>query len=139
MKCLIVEDDFVARRFMLKWLSDIGDCDIAVNGFEAADAFRHALREGDHYDLVCLDIMMPKMDGHQVLKTIRELEHKHGIDGLAGAKVIMTTALGGPKHVLGSFKEGCEAYMVKPIAKQKLLSEIEKLGLTGVEVGCREL
>ena len=43
MNCLIVEDDFAARRLMRRWLSDFSDCDIAVNGVEAVDAFKNAL------------------------------------------------------------------------------------------------
>ena len=52
-----------------------------------------------------------------------------GIGGLDGVKVIMTTALGDSKNIMGSFSEGCEAYIVKPIRKQKLIEEMAKLGL----------
>ncbi len=135
MKSLVVEDDFAARRLMQRWLSDCCDCDIAVNGLEAVDAFNEALKEGAPYDLICLDIMMPQMDGHQALEAIRQIENEHGIGGLDGVKVIMTTALGESKHVMGAFKEGCEAYLVKPVEKNKLYEEMEKLGLSSdVEV-----
>ncbi len=130
MKSLIVEDDFAARKLMQRWLTDFSDCDIAVNGIEAVDAFRKASEEGAPYDLICLDIMMPKMNGHQALEAIRKVESERGTAGLDCVKVIMTTALNDPKHVLGAFKGGCEGYIVKPVSKQKLFDEIEKLGLT---------
>ncbi len=130
MRCLIVEDDFVARKLMQRYLSDSGDCDIAIKGSEAIEAFRQGLTENKPYDLICLDIMMPKLDGHQALKAIRELENEHGINGLDRVKVIMTTALGDSKNVMCSFNEGCEAYLVKPIEKKKLFEEMEKLGLS---------
>lgn len=134
MKTLIVEDDFAARKLMQRWLSSCSDCDIAVNGIEAVDAFNEALKEGAPYDLICLDIMMPQMDGHQTLEAIRQLESDHGIGGLDGVKVIMTTALGDSKHVMDAFREGCEGYIVKPVEKQKLLTEMEKLGLLATKV-----
>ena len=129
MKYLIVEDDFAARRLLKRYLSDYGDCDIAVDGHEAVEAFRQAMDEKEPYDLICLDIMMPNMDGREALRAIRQIEHEHGTDGLDGVKVIMTTALGDSNNVIGSFREGCEAYMVKPVEKDKLLEEMESLGL----------
>ena len=133
MKSLVVEDDFAARKLMQRWLSQVSDCDIAVNGIEAVDAFNEALTNGDPYDLICLDIMMPQMDGHQALEAIRQIESEQGIVGLDSVKVIMTTALGDSKHVMGAFREGCEGYIVKPVKKQKLLTEMEKLGLLAIK------
>ncbi len=134
MNCLIVEDDFATRKLMQRWLSDYGPCDVTVNGIEAVDAFNNALKEGMPYDLVFLDIMMPKMDGHHTLCAMRQLESEHGIAGLDCVKVIMTTALGDSKHVMDAFREGCEAYIVKPVEKQRLLEEMAKLGLIEIEV-----
>ncbi len=134
MKSLVVEDDFGSRKLMQRWLSQVSDCDIAVNGIEAVDAFNEALTNGDPYDLICLDIMMPQMDGHQALEAIRQIESEQGIVGLDSVKVIMTTALGDSKHVMGAFREGCEGYIVKPVEKQKLLTEMEKFGLLAIKV-----
>lgn len=129
MRILIVEDDFVSRRLLLTILSKYGQCDIAVNGTEAIEAFKLSLDEGKRYDLICLDIMMPEKDGHQVLKEIRDIEKSFGILGLDGVKVIMTTALADTKNIVDAFREQCEAYMVKPIEKNKLMNKIEELGL----------
>lgn len=134
MRCLIVEDDFACRKLLQRCLSGHGNCDIAVNGIEAVEAFKDALEEGQPYDLICLDIMMPQMDGHQALEAIRQVETEYGIGGFDVVKVIMTTALGDSKNVMESFREGCEAYIVKPIEKQKLLDEIGKLGLISAKV-----
>ncbi|MBP5652617.1 MAG: response regulator, partial [Lachnospiraceae bacterium] len=78
MKILIAEDDFASRKFMLRFLSKYGECDITVDGLEAVDAFLMALEGGDGYDLVCLDIMMPALDGYQTLKAIRDIEKEKG-------------------------------------------------------------
>ena len=129
MKCLIVEDDFTCRRLLQAYLTDYADCFLACNGREAIEAFTEALETGKPYDLVCLDIMMPGMDGHAVLAQLRLIEVDHGIGGLDGVKVIMTTALDDSENVFGAFRAGCEGYVVKPIEKARLLGEMEKLGL----------
>ncbi|MCH8194088.1 MAG: response regulator [Planctomycetes bacterium] len=128
MRILIVEDDFAGRRLLQKILSVHGECDIAVDGIEAVDAFKTALQENRPYDLICLDIMMLHMNGHEALTAIRAAEKALGIGGHEGVKVIMTTALKESAHVMEAFREGCEAYLVKPIDKRRLLEEIEKLG-----------
>ena len=128
-KILIAEDDFTCRKLLQTFLSEYGDCFVAINGREAVEAVREALDKGQPYDLICLDIMMPEMDGHEALEAIRQIENEHGIAGLDGVKVIMTTVLGDSKNVIGAFRIGCEAYMVKPVSKEKLLEEMEKLGL----------
>jgi two-component system chemotaxis response regulator CheY len=132
LKILIVEDDFTCRKLLQTFLSEYGDCFVAINGHEAVEAVREALDEARPYDLVCLDIMMPEMDGHEALEAIRQTENEHGTAGLDGVKVIMTTALGDSKNVIGAFRTGCEAYIVKPVSKEKLLEEMEKLGLVNL-------
>ncbi len=57
MRILIAEDDFASRKFMLKFLSKFGECDVTVDGMEAVDAYLMALDAETPYDLVCLDIM----------------------------------------------------------------------------------
>ncbi len=129
MKTLIVEDDFTSRLLLQQILSDYGECHIAVNGKEAMDAFGLALLEKHPYHLICLDVMMPEMDGMEVLQKIRSLEEKMGIISSHGVKIIMTTALGDPKNVVGAFKSLCDAYLVKPVSKAKLLDYLRLFGL----------
>lgn len=129
MRILIVEDEFSGRVLLMQLLSEYGKTDVAVNGKEAVTAFQTALDAGEPYDLLCLDIMMPEMDGHEALKAIREIEEQKGIQGLDGVKIIMTTALDDPKNVFKAFREQCEAYLVKPIRKEKLMDTLKALGL----------
>jgi len=129
MKILIVEDDFISRQVLAKFLGEQGGCDIAVNGKEAITAFSMAIDARDPYDLVCLDIMMPEMDGLEALAQLRKIEGGHNILGEAACKVIMTTALSDSKNILKAFNDQCESYLVKPITKDKLFAELRKLGL----------
>ncbi len=129
MRILIVEDDLVSRRFLQKFLSRFGECDVVVDGMEALDAFLYSLKENVPYRLICLDIMMPKVDGIKVLKTIRELEAQKGILPQDRSKVIMTTALNGMEMVQKAFELGCEGFASKPLDTEKLVEVMEKLGL----------
>ncbi|KAF0215132.1 MAG: two-component system chemotaxis family response regulator [Geobacteraceae bacterium] len=130
MRTLIVEDDFISRRILKDILSSHGDCDIAIDGKEAVQAFRMALDENKPYELICMDIMMPNMDGQEALKKIREIEKERGITGSREVKVIMTTALDDPKNVVEAYyKGGATSYVVKPINKGRLLGEIRGFGL----------
>lgn len=129
-RILIVEDDFIARRVLKDILSPYGDCDIVVDGEEAIQAFRLAWEEKEPYDLICLDIMMPKLDGQETLKQIREMEKEIGIQGSGEVKVIMVTALDDPKNVVEAYyRGGATSYIVKPIVKVRLLDEIRSFGL----------
>jgi two-component system chemotaxis response regulator CheY len=129
MRILIAEDDFASRKFLFKFLSRYGECDLVVDGLEALDAFLLSIKENMHYDLVCLDIMMPKVDGVKVLKSIRDLENQKGIKPEERAKVIMTTALGETSLVQSAFDIGCDAYAAKPIDTGKLIEVLIKFGL----------
>src|SRR5690242_10514905 len=92
LKTLIVEDDFSSRLILQTFLSHYGECHIAVNGREAVEAFRSALESGQAYGLVCMDIMMPEMDGREAVKQVRALEQAYGIPSTSDVKIIMTTA-----------------------------------------------
>lgn len=130
MRILIVEDDFISRKLLQKTLSHYGECDIAVDGKEAIDAVSLALEEGKYYNLICLDIMMPRVDGLQALREIRKMEKDRGVPVAEEVKVIMTTALNDPKTVVESlYRGGATSYIVKPINTKELIAEVKKLGL----------
>lgn len=129
MKILLAEDDFVTRKFMTSFLSKYGECDVTVDGMEAVDAFMMALEDDAPYDLVCLDIMMPIMDGYQALMGIRNLEKEREIPPEKAVKVIMATALNDEKNVKMAFDLGCTVYSGKPIDQDKFEQALKKLGL----------
>ena len=129
MKTLIVDDDFTNRMILQASLKNYGDVHIAVNGVEAVEATRMAIENGDNYNLICLDIMMPEMDGHSALRKIRELEEKHGILLENGATVVMTTALSDPANLFNAFREQCDSYLVKPIDVRKLIDYLRQAKL----------
>lgn len=129
MRVLIAEDDGVSRKFLYKFLSQYGECDMVVDGLEALDAVLLALKEKQPYDLICLDIMMPKVNGVKVLEYIRKIEKQNGISEEKRAKIIMTTALAETSIVQNAFDIGCDAYSEKPIDTEKLKDTLLKFNL----------
>jgi len=127
-RILIVEDDMVSRKFLNKYLKQYGDCDMVVDGLEAIDAYLISVKEASPYDLICLDIMMPKVDGVKVLKAIRDLEDQNRVPLEKRTKIIMTTALGETQIVKTAFDIGCDAYASKPIDIEKFSEVLNKMG-----------
>jgi two-component system, chemotaxis family, chemotaxis protein CheY len=129
MRILIVEDDMMSRKLMAAYLQEFGKCDLVSNGNEALEAVVLAQLEGERYDLVCLDIMMPNMSGQEVLRHIRNVEKELAVLPDEEAKVIMTSALQDCENVMGAFREQCDGYLVKPIDKAKLTELLHELKL----------
>ena len=129
LRTLLAEDDFASRLVLQTFLSRYGECHIAVNGREAVDAVRFMLERGRRYDLVCMDIMMPELDGREAVRQIRALEEEHGILSTYGMKIIMTTAVDDIKEVIRCFHELCDSYLTKPIDLAELLKRMRSYGL----------
>ena len=129
MKTLIVEDDFTCRLLLQEILKHYGPAHVAINGKEAVEAVRVALEAGEPYHLITMDIMMPEVDGQAALKEIRQMEEAKGIASIYGVKVIMTTTLDDSRNILGAFKSFCDAYVIKPVNKEKLLGYVKAFGL----------
>lgn len=129
MKILIAEDDFASRKFIMNHMSRYGECDGTVDGQEAVEAFVMAREDNEPYDLLCLDVMMPEMDGYQVIKTVREIEEESGIAPKDRVKIIMMTALSAEKNVKMAFELGATVYCAKPVNVERLKTAMKKLKL----------
>jgi two-component system, chemotaxis family, chemotaxis protein CheY len=130
MRILIVEDDLISRRLLQRISESHGVCDVVVDGEEAVKAFEIAHGEKSPYDLILLDIRMPKLDGREALARIRAIEANFGIGGLERVKVIMTTAHSDPENIIGSFFDSeCDAYITKPFTREALDAEMRKVSL----------
>ena len=127
LKILIAEDDMISRKLLWKVLDEYGECDLVVNGMEAIDAYMMAIEDEEPYDFICLDIMMPKVDGTKVLKTIRDLEIQNKVE--KKVKIIMVTALSETEVIDDSFDKGADAYATKPLDIEKFIEVMKNLQL----------
>ncbi|MEO5356056.1 MAG: response regulator [Nitrospirae bacterium YQR-1] len=133
MKILIADDDYSSRTMLQSFLENYGDVDVTINGSEAIAAFLSAIEAGYPYGLICLDIMMPEMDGISALAHIRSKEKAMGITPDKEVKIIMTTTLDAPSDLIDAFYKGvnrCNDYTTKPVDLQKLTEILEKYGLS---------
>ncbi len=133
MKVLIVEDEFTSRKILQRIFSSFGTCDTAVNGNEAVEAFEQAWLEGEPYDLICMDVLLPNMDGHQALERIRDIEKQMGIMVTQEVHVMMVTVLDDTENIMKAFfRLGASSYIVKPVRpadREKVINEVRKMGL----------
>ncbi|MBN1125570.1 MAG: response regulator [Sedimentisphaerales bacterium] len=128
MRFLIVEDDAVSRELLRLHLSDYGTCFEVPNGLLASEVIRNSLQEGEPFDAVFLDIMMPGMNGHEVLETLRQTEREVGSQDHR-IKVIIVSALGDATNIMTAIQEGADGYIVKPVREENLLKELAKAAL----------
>ena len=114
-KILVVDDESrmrkLVRDFLVKKDYQVVE---AADGREAMDIF---YEQGD-ISLVILDVMMPKMDGKEVLKEIRETSK---------VPVIMLTARSDERDELGGFELGADEYISKPFSPKILVARVEAL------------
>jgi two-component system chemotaxis response regulator CheY len=127
LKTLIVEDEFTSRALLREMLKRYGAPQVAMNGREGVEAVRAALEAGEPFDLICLDIMMPELDGQEALRQIRQIEEE--MRPAKRARVIMTTALADRDTVVESINSQCDYFLVKPIDGRVLLDELRRLDL----------
>jgi two-component system chemotaxis response regulator CheY len=129
MESLLVEDDATSRLVLVELLRPFGVVHEFDSGQPAVQAVRQALSAGALYDLICLDIMLPDMDGQQILKVIRDCEAEAGYPIGRGSKIVMVTALRDKTNVMTAFRGACDGYLPKPFDKQKLHEVLRGLGL----------
>lgn len=128
MKTLILEDDFAGRLILQRMVHDYGEVKVAVDGTEALKMFKVAHNEGAPFEVVFLDLMVPRMSGQTVLREIRAYEQEKHIPKAQAAKVLMTTAINDRENVLQAINNGCDAYLVKPLQPDQVMDYLRKFG-----------
>ena len=129
MKTLIVDDSEDAAHILQIILSPFGQTEIANDGAAGLVAWEAAIEAHEPYDLVCLDIMMPGMDGLETLERLRQEEEELGLGGILGTKVVMVTAREDEKTINRALALGCEGYIFKTQGRKRILAKLTELGL----------
>ena len=115
MRILLVEDDKGIVRFIRKGLLENSfSVDVAANGEEGLDAVLHM-----KYDLVVLDILLPKLDGREVLKRIRSMDIQ--------TPVVFLTAKDSEGDIVHGLNLGADDYLTKPFSFNELLARIQAI------------
>lgn len=115
-RILIVDDDAVNRRVLANHLTMSGyDLEEAQDGYEAL----RLVQQAAPFDLVLLDVMMPRMTGYEVC---RELRTCHSLDDLP---IIFLTAKSRDQDLLTGYETGANDFLIKPISKTELLARVK--------------
>lgn len=138
MKVLIVDDEYANRELLKHLLRHYGTCTEAADGAEAVTLFKEALIGGKPFDLVFMDIIMPKLDGQQALKEIRLAEKAMYGPSLSGPSldannyscIIMVTSLDDPCQLIEAYTKGkCNGYINKPIIAKDIVQKLKSNNL----------
>lgn len=130
MRVLIVDDDRASRLILTTQLAGLAECVECASGQEAVETVAQSLVAGLPFDAVFLDIIMPRMDGHETLNRIRETEQAAGVSPSCQAHVIMITSMDDETNTMTALFEGqVSAYLVKPPNRSELLNKLQVLGL----------
>jgi len=121
-KLLVVEDEAKTGEYLCKGLTEAGFIvDLANNGLTGY----HLAMTAD-YDLVILDVMLPDINGWDIVKLLRSAEK--------GMPILLLTALGTVEHRVKGLELGADDYLIKPFAFAELLARVRTLLRRGTAV-----
>ncbi len=130
MRALVVDDDPASRQVLAAHLGGLAECVLCESGASAVAAVAEAIVEGNPFDVVFLDIIMPHMDGHETLVQIRETEETACLPPTERAKAVMVTSMDDEANTLNALFDGqVAAYLIKPANRSQLLDKLSVLGL----------
>lgn len=126
MRALVVDDVAANLELLQYFLEGWGEVATAVSGEEALRLVEAALAGSSYFDLICLDIVMPGLDGHETLRRIRQLEAGYG--GVR-ATVVMVTASRSPEDMQAAADAACDDYLAKPLVQRQFQELLQRHGL----------
>lgn len=122
---LVVDDDMIGRTMLRDFLLEFAPCDVAENGKEGLRLFEKALAEGTPYCLICVDLIMPEMNGLALIKHIREIEKKQLIFSDVRTKIFVISASDSPWDKADLvLNDLCDDYIVKPFKRDSLAERL---------------
>ena len=120
MKILLIDDNTLSGLIEKEVLSTFGNCDFAKDGIIGLNKYTKSITDLNPYDIIFLDIIMPKYSGYQILEMIRSYEKSNGV--LHPVKVIILSELNEQKHIDYAFELGANGFVSKPIDRNKIES-----------------
>ena len=133
MKSLIVDDSPGFRSLLQLILAPFSVCDLASDGEECVHLFERAHKNREPYNLICLDLTMPKLDGLETLKIIRNIERSWSIPEERQVAILIITSSSEKRHILEAHSRNSQGYILKPFKKNKIVETLAGLDLLSTE------
>jgi two-component system chemotaxis response regulator CheY len=127
MRALIIEDDPTAQLVLKSILCNFADVTECTNGIEGLQAFYTALKGNTGFDLVCLDIGLPDVQGNDLLRLFRQAEVEKSTKQ---SVVLVMSACKEDRVIQEMLTLGANAYVLKPVNRVNLIVQLRGLGLT---------
>ncbi|MCM8775650.1 MAG: response regulator [Candidatus Omnitrophica bacterium] len=125
-KILVVDDEKNILEPVREVLEEEGYLvDTVTNGAKALEVYQRSLAKHP-YDLILLDIVMPRVSGLEVLNSIRKNEEARGVPTGKGVPIIMLSGLR-ESWLNDSYQDGCNDYIIKPYDPDLLISKVKKM------------
>jgi CheY-like chemotaxis protein len=115
-KILAVEDDGDLLHMIKTMLQSVGEVTLARDGQEALDLIKNGFRP----DVIVTDLMMPRMDGLTLAKTLK------GDPNVGNIPLVMLTAKSGPMDMITGINAGARHYVTKPFKAADLIDKVKK-------------
>ena len=131
MKTLIIDDYELDRVALELILEDHAECTLVEGGKDAVQAFADAWKAKEPFDLICLDLQMPEMDGFEVLTLLRKMEKEMNLDEDEQSTIIVVSGQTDRASKVRCDELGCDSFLLKPLNKGSILLRLKLLGLMG--------
>lgn len=130
MNILVVDDEPATQLLLEGLLTPLGECAIAGDGLEAVEQFEEKLYADDAFDLVLMDLDMPRMCGLDAVERIRALERGRGVPRDQQTRIVVLTALRDQNLMVSALQDyDVDMYIRKPIDADKLYALLRHEGL----------
>ncbi|MBU0993607.1 MAG: response regulator [Proteobacteria bacterium] len=128
-RILIVDDEEIIRKVMVKTFGKYGICKAVTNGNDALKLFKKAFESDEPYHLLVLDLSLEDISGLDILKEVRKMEQEKNLDPKKQAITIMVTGNNEIDIVRKCILSGCNDYILKPLKPDTVKQKLENLGI----------
>lgn len=123
-KTLIIDDEIQGYTCIKSML---GVCDIVESGLIGVEYAETALKIKSYYNLILLDVVIPDLDGIEVIRKIRDLEKSYNIKSSSEAKIVVVSSRRDEPTILEAFRNGATGWIDKPVATDLFLTKLKNL------------
>ncbi|MEZ6038377.1 MAG: response regulator [Planctomycetota bacterium] len=129
MRMLVIDDQMTTRMLLRCMLETYGEVVEAKAGAEGVEMFGAALTAGAPFQMVCVDLGLPDIDGNQVLEQLRAAEVQHRAS--APATIVVVSGNDTDEARSDALERSADAYLTKPVSYESMFALLARVGAVG--------